>query len=44
MHEEMLKVSEEFYQSLKLPYKVWNSLLKIFDIMLGYFNRFWSFE
>ena len=24
MHEEMIKVSEEFYQSLKLPYRVIN--------------------
>ena len=24
MHEEMIKVSEEFYQSLELPYRVLN--------------------
>lgn len=47
MHEEMIKVSEEFYQSLELPYRVpiifyekfkFTSFKKVINIVSGALN------
>jgi len=48
MHDEMINVSEEFYKSLELPYRVFflslNFLFIFHLFQTGYQYSFWSFE